>query len=61
MVKRDERTSLVETEYGRISAARISDGTQRPYYLEFITLEPNSLFLPALLRADMILYVHTGN
>ncbi|KAK9231096.1 hypothetical protein WN943_021328 [Citrus x changshan-huyou] len=61
MVKRDERRSLIETEYGRISAAKIStDGTRRPYYLQFITLEPNSLFLPALLHADMAFYVHTG-
>lgn len=61
MVKRDERRSLIETEYGRISAAKIStDGTRRPYYLQFITLEPNSLFLPALLHADMVFYVHTG-
>lgn len=61
MVKRDERRSLIETEYGRISAAKIStDGTRRPYYLQFITLEPNSLFLPAHLHADMVFYVHTG-
>lgn len=61
MVKRDERRSLIETEYGRISAVRISnDGTRTPYYLQFITLEPNSLFLPALLHADMVFYVHTG-
>lgn len=62
MVKRDERRSLIETEYGRISAAKISstDGTRRTYYLQFITLEPNSLFLPALLHSDMVFYVHTG-
>lgn len=61
MVKRDERRSLIETECGRISAAKIStDGTRRPYYLQFITLEPNSLFLPALLHSDMVFYVHTG-
>ena len=60
MVKRDERRELVDTEYGRISAASISDGTRPPYYLQFISLEPNSLFLPALLHADMVFYVHTG-
>ncbi|KAL2498450.1 RmlC-like cupins superfamily protein [Abeliophyllum distichum] len=33
----------------------------RSYHLQFITLEPNSLFLPVLLHADMVFYVHTGS
>lgn len=60
MVRRGERKSLVQTEYGEISAVRISDGTRGPYYIQFITLEPNSLFLPVLLHSDMVFYVHTG-
>ncbi|KAJ0096806.1 hypothetical protein Patl1_28889 [Pistacia atlantica] len=61
MVKRGERKPLVETEYGEISAVRISDGTRGLYYMHFIALEPNSLFLPVLLHADMVFYVHTGS
>ncbi|KAA8547327.1 hypothetical protein F0562_003809 [Nyssa sinensis] len=61
LVKKDERRSLVSTEYGEISAVDISDGERGSYHLQFITLEPNSLFLPVLLHADMVFYVHTGS
>lgn len=61
LVKKGERKSLVETEYGKISRVKIFDGTRGPYHLQFITLEPNSLFLPVLLHAGMVFYVHTGN
>ncbi|KAF9678351.1 hypothetical protein SADUNF_Sadunf07G0025900 [Salix dunnii] len=61
LVRRGHRRSLVVTEYGEISAAEISSGTKGPYHIQFITLEPNSLLLPVLLHADMVLYVHTGN
>ncbi|KAJ8770742.1 hypothetical protein K2173_021389 [Erythroxylum novogranatense] len=60
MVKREDRKSLVVTEYGKISAVDISTGTRGPFHLRFITLNPNSLFLPVLLHADMVFYVHTG-
>ncbi|XVF59588.1 hypothetical protein PTKIN_Ptkin07bG0287900 [Pterospermum kingtungense] len=60
LVKKHERKTLTVTEYGEISAAKLSDGTRGPYHLQFITLEPNSLFLPVLLHADMVFYVHTG-
>lgn len=60
LVKRDQRRALVVTEYGEISSIDISDGHRGPYHIQFITLEPNSLFLPVLLHADIVFYVHTG-
>lgn len=61
VVTKGQRKSLVVTEYGEISAIDLEDETRgRPYHMQFFTLEPNSLFLPALLHADMVLYVHTG-
>lgn len=60
LVKKDERRSLVATEYGEVTATDINDGIRGLYHLQFITLEPNSLFLPVLLHADMVFYVHTG-
>lgn len=60
MVKKENRKSLMVTEYGEISAVDISSGTRGPYHLQFMTLEPNSLFLPVLLHADMVFYVKTG-
>lgn len=60
LVKRGHRRSLVATDYGEISSVDISSGTNGTYHLQFITLEPNSLLLPVLLHADMVLYVHTG-
>ncbi|KAF8409928.1 hypothetical protein HHK36_002447 [Tetracentron sinense] len=60
LVKKEERKTVELTEFGQISAVEISDGIGGPYHLQFITLEPNSLFLPVLLHADMVFYVHTG-
>ena len=62
MVKRaNERIPILKTEYGEISAVDFDDGTRfGRYHLQFITLEPNSLFLPVLLHSDMVFYVHTG-
>ncbi|KAL8473235.1 hypothetical protein ACS0TY_030169 [Phlomoides rotata] len=56
LVKREERRSVVSTEYGEISAASVVDHT-----IHFFTLDPNSLFLPVILHAHMLLYVHTGS
>ncbi|KAK3224073.1 hypothetical protein Dsin_011098 [Dipteronia sinensis] len=62
MVKREQMKSLIRTEFGRISAVQISDGPSTgPYYLQFIILEPNSLFLPVLLQAGMVFYVRSGS
>ncbi|CAO2830260.1 unnamed protein product [Amaranthus hypochondriacus] len=70
LVKKDERMPIVSTEFGEISAVDIDDGSgsgsgsgigRDSYHLQFITLEPNSLFLPVLLHADMVFYVQTGS
>ncbi|KAE7999893.1 hypothetical protein FH972_004281 [Carpinus fangiana] len=61
LVKKEERRSLVATEYGEISATEIIDGMGALYHLQFLTLEPNSLFLPVLLHADMVFFVNTGS
>ena len=61
LLPKDKRETIVSTECGDISAARVSDGGRRGcYHLQFFTLEPNSLFLPVLLHMDMVFYVHTG-
>ncbi|CAL5371177.1 unnamed protein product [Camellia sinensis] len=62
VVRKDESKSVVSTEYGEISAVEISDGVRGGgrYHLQFITLEPDALFLPVLLHADMVFYVHSG-
>ncbi|KAJ8451809.1 hypothetical protein Cgig2_007292 [Carnegiea gigantea] len=47
LVKKEERIPVVSTEFGAISAVDIGDGTGRHnFHLQFITLEPNALFLP---------------
>ncbi|XP_057528561.1 vicilin-like seed storage protein At2g18540 [Amaranthus tricolor] len=63
LVKRDERTPIAATELGEILSVDIDDGTgkgKNSYHLQFISLEPNALFLPVLLHADMVFYVQTG-
>ncbi|KAK4774050.1 hypothetical protein SAY87_029069 [Trapa incisa] len=55
VARRDERTVVAHTEYGEISSVDVGYGRRGTYHLQFITLEPNSLFLPVLLHADMIL------
>lgn len=60
LVKRGERKLVVSTENGEVSSVRVADGITGSYHLQFITLEPNSLFLPVVLHADMVFYVHTG-
>ncbi|KAL7101784.1 hypothetical protein ACP275_08G076300 [Erythranthe tilingii] len=61
LVKKEKRTTVVSTEYGEISAARATDNINGSYLLHFFTLDPNSLFLPVILHADMVFYVHTGS
>ncbi|KAK4790692.1 hypothetical protein SAY86_017996 [Trapa natans] len=61
VARRDERTVVAHTEYGEISSVDVGYGRRGTYHLQFITLEPNSLFLPVLLHAEMVLYVHTGS
>ncbi|KAL5754711.1 hypothetical protein ACOSP7_022931 [Xanthoceras sorbifolium] len=61
VITREERKSLAETEFGEISAVNVSDGLKGRYYLQLITLEPSSLFLPVLLHAGMVFYVSSGS
>ncbi|XP_076897846.1 vicilin-like seed storage protein At2g18540 [Bidens hawaiensis] len=60
-VRQDERWPLVSSEFGENSAVKISDGKNGCYYLQFITLNPRSLFLPVYLHSQMVLYVNSGN
>lgn len=59
--KKNEWRSVVSTDYGKISDVEIGDGINGTYYLQLIEMDPNALFLPVILHADMILYVHSGN
>ncbi|XP_071694919.1 vicilin-like seed storage protein At4g36700 [Rutidosis leptorrhynchoides] len=61
LVKKDQRRSLVTAESGEISAVKVSDGRDGFYHLQFITMEPNSLFLPVHLHSDMVFYVDSGS
>ncbi|KAH0718506.1 hypothetical protein KY285_014537 [Solanum tuberosum] len=61
LVKRAERKTIISTENGEVSSVTVADGTTGSYHLQFITLEPNSLFLPVVLHSDMVFYVHTGS
>ncbi|KAM0970488.1 hypothetical protein ACFX13_018803 [Malus domestica] len=61
LVNINQRRSLVSTEYGEVWSVDVNDGHGRPYHIQFITLEPDSLFLPVLLHADMVFYVNTGS
>ncbi|CAJ1930033.1 unnamed protein product [Sphenostylis stenocarpa] len=62
VVEKDQWRKLLVTEFGQITALDIKEDPEKlPYHLQFITLEPNSLFLPVLLHADVVFYVHTGS
>lgn len=61
LAKKNEWRSVVSTDYGKISDVKIGDGVNGSYYLQLIEMDPNALFLPVILHADMILYVHSGN
>ncbi|RZS25465.1 hypothetical protein BHM03_00058662 [Ensete ventricosum] len=60
LVTKESRRTLTLTESGGITAVDVHDGCRGSYHLQFITLEPGSLFLPVLLHTDMLFYVHTG-
>nr|XP_043639109.1 vicilin-like seed storage protein At2g18540 [Erigeron canadensis] len=61
VVKKEQRWSVVTAEDGEISSVKVSDGKNGFYHLQFITMEPNSLFLPVHLHSDMVFYVDSGN
>ncbi|MFS7898460.1 putative rmlC-like jelly roll protein [Helianthus anomalus] len=58
-VRKDERWPLMSSEFGEVSAVKISDGKNGCYYLHFITMNPCSLFLPVYLHLEMLLYVNS--
>ncbi|KAG6529063.1 hypothetical protein ZIOFF_011257 [Zingiber officinale] len=60
LVTKESRRTLALTESGMITAVDVHDGYRNAHHLQFITMEPGSVFLPVLLHADMVLYVHTG-
>ncbi|KAK4262196.1 hypothetical protein QN277_027781 [Acacia crassicarpa] len=57
---KSEWRRITSSEYGHVSAIDVKDGPRSPFHLQFFTLEPNSLFLPVLLHADMLFYVYSG-
>ncbi|KAF5813501.1 putative rmlC-like cupin domain superfamily, rmlC-like jelly roll protein [Helianthus annuus] len=61
VVTLDQRRVVVSTEFGEISTVKVSDGKEGFYDLQFITMEPNSLFVPVHLHSDMVFYVNSGN
>ncbi|KAG6514707.1 hypothetical protein ZIOFF_025077 [Zingiber officinale] len=60
LVAKENREILALSESGKITAIDVHDGYGDAYHLQFITMEPGSIFLPVLLRTDMAFYVHTG-
>ncbi|XP_074563667.1 vicilin-like seed storage protein At2g18540 [Curcuma longa] len=62
LMTKESRRSVVSTDAGSITSVDVNDDSRArgSYHLEFITMEPSSLFLPVLLHADMLFYVHTG-
>lgn len=64
LVTKEDRKILERTDNGEISAidVDVDDGCNRnsSYHLEFISMEPNSLFLPVFLHTDVAFYVQTG-
>uniref|UniRef100_A0A7N0ZSU3 Cupin type-1 domain-containing protein n=1 Tax=Kalanchoe fedtschenkoi TaxID=63787 RepID=A0A7N0ZSU3_KALFE len=62
VVRRDERKPVLVTEFGEISAVEIGGGARNgSFHLQFFKLEPNALFLPVMLHAEMLLYCHSGS
>ncbi|KAM0036481.1 putative rmlC-like cupin domain superfamily, rmlC-like jelly roll protein [Helianthus debilis subsp. tardiflorus] len=60
VVRLDQQRVVVSTEFGEISTVKVSDGKEGFYDLQFITMEPNSLFVPVHLHSDMVFYVNSG-
>jgi hypothetical protein len=61
LVRKEERSVVSVSESGSILAVDVRDWVGGAnYHLQFITMEPNSLFLPVLLHSDMVFYVHSG-
>ncbi|KAJ8643044.1 hypothetical protein MRB53_004792 [Persea americana] len=60
ILDKEKRRTVALTDSGQISAVEVDDGYRGPYHLQFITMEPSSLFLPVMLQTDMVFYVHSG-
>lgn len=60
VVKKEERRAFSSSENGEVTGVKVSDGRNGTYHLQFITMEPNALFLPVILHDDMLFYVHSG-
>ena len=60
IVKSNERSPIMFSDFGEISAVKISNGENGFYHLHFITMNPRSLFLPVYLHSEMLFYVNSG-
>ncbi|PWA69797.1 rmlC-like jelly roll fold protein [Artemisia annua] len=61
IVRRNERSPIMVSDFGEISAVKISNGENGFYHLHFITMNPRSLFLPVYLHSEMLFYVNSGS
>ncbi|GJY97150.1 vicilin-like seed storage protein [Tanacetum coccineum] len=61
IVRTNERSSIMFSDFGEISAVKISNGENGFYHLHFITMNPRSLFLPVYLHSEMLFYVNSGS
>lgn len=60
LVTKENRRTIVSSEYGEITAVDLHDGFRGPYHLQFFTMDTGTLLLPLLLHTDMVFYVLTG-
>ncbi|KQK23112.1 vicilin-like seed storage protein At2g18540 [Brachypodium distachyon] len=61
VVEKERRRVVAASEAGTVTAADVADDAAGTVYrLQFVTMEPGSLFLPVELHADMVFYVHSG-
>ncbi|WOL01788.1 hypothetical protein Cni_G10505 [Canna indica] len=61
LVTQENSKTLASTDARNIRAIDVHDGYRGTYHLQFITMKPNTLFLPVLLHANAIIYVHSGS
>ncbi|KAL3525415.1 hypothetical protein ACH5RR_013787 [Cinchona calisaya] len=61
MKKKVERKLISSSEYGEISWVSVGERKDLSYHLQFITMKPYAVFLPVVLHAHMVFYVHTGS
>nr|GFA29398.1 vicilin-like seed storage protein At2g18540 [Tanacetum cinerariifolium] len=61
IVRNNERSPIMFSDFGEITAVKISNGENGFYQLHFITMNPRSLFLPVYLHSEMLFYVNSGS